>query len=356
MKNYIKLDGGLHISPEKETDVMPKKDVEDMNRREQGMLPLEFQTNHTQMRYVDWSFDNIRRCREYTRFQHLQYDQRFLPERLMYLGADLAAAHFIVHRQGARYDNLPVRKVPGLFLEAIDASKTALMFEGFDNLYDLEFLRMLSLAHCERADDWMLSRVGAMFESLEMSRWVKDIAKSALLLEEAIPDLRIIGLDFDHALHKLAEEHELLRNNRVLIDAKGNAFVEDDNGRCFYVHGSVNERPAVCSDDKPLMTSTIRREIPAMSDAIFEELDELSKGKLRHYLLGSPSGYSWSEQVETILSFEHWWREFERISVDTKMLPKHKRMPMLEYAEQSRLGKHAHKGIEEHPKVIDVSR
>lgn len=67
----------------------------------------------------------------------------------MFLGPDLAAAHFIVHRNGAVKfvgDNawhkrkkkgrfftmyeLPAQKIPGLFLEAIDASNTELMFEG----------------------------------------------------------------------------------------------------------------------------------------------------------------------------------------------------------------------------------
>lgn len=63
----------------------------------------------------------------------------------MFLGPDLAAAHFLVHRGAAikfigdniwikrnkfgQYD-LPGRKVPGLYLEAIDASDTELMFEG----------------------------------------------------------------------------------------------------------------------------------------------------------------------------------------------------------------------------------
>lgn len=50
---------------------------------------------------------------------------------------------------------------------------------------------------------------------------VPNIAKSALLLEEAIPNLTVIGLDFDSALQKLEEENKLLENERVLIDAKG---------------------------------------------------------------------------------------------------------------------------------------
>ena len=105
-------------------------------------------------------------------------------------------------------------------------------FSGFDNFYDLHHLRMLSVANCARINDWTLSRIGSMFsESLELLDLsnckrisgkgehnplaipskclsgliglqhlknlkclrlegldkVPDIAKSALLLEEAIP-------------------------------------------------------------------------------------------------------------------------------------------------------------------------
>jgi hypothetical protein len=56
--------------------------------------------------------------------------------------------------------------------------------------------------------------------------------------------------------------------------------VEDDNGRHFYVRGTVSERPSVCDMDKPLMTSLIRRELPKMDAEEFEELDDLSRGKL----------------------------------------------------------------------------
>lgn len=70
---------------------------------------------------------------------------RFIPERLLFLGPDLAAAHFLVHRGAAvkfvgddvwiKKDEsgqytLPGRSIPGLFVEAIDASDTELMFEG----------------------------------------------------------------------------------------------------------------------------------------------------------------------------------------------------------------------------------
>jgi hypothetical protein len=53
---------------------------------------------------------------------------------------------------------------------------------------------------------------------------VEDLAKSALLLEEAIPNLVITGLDYDQALDKLKQDEELIRHDRVVIDAKGGAL------------------------------------------------------------------------------------------------------------------------------------
>lgn len=41
----------------------------------------------------------------------------------------------------------------------------------------------------------------------------------------------------------------------------GNAFAEDENGRLFYIAGSVNERPTVTDDDNPIVTSTVKREV-----------------------------------------------------------------------------------------------
>ncbi|KAH7716797.1 Protein Y53G8AR.8, partial [Aphelenchoides avenae] len=267
LKNWLKVGDELYLTPERgEADVVAPKNVEDMNRREQGMFPFDYYSSHTMGRYLDHSFDNIRRVREYSRFQVRQYDQRFIPERLLFLGADLAAAHFLVHRDAAvkfvgedswykrdekgRY-SLPGRKIPGLHIEAIDASGTELMFEGFDNLYDLEHLRMLRLAGCPYINDWALSRVGGMFgntlEMLDLSGCtrisakglyalrhlkklqylrlegldnIKDVSKTALLLEDAIPGLKVVGLDYDSALKNLEREMRLLEDERVVIDAK----------------------------------------------------------------------------------------------------------------------------------------
>ncbi|VDN04337.1 unnamed protein product [Thelazia callipaeda] len=369
IKNFLKVGDGAYISPERIEDVLPKKQVEDVGN------DIEFNTFYTQLRYVDHSLDNLRRFKRYEHFQHLQYDQRFIPERLLFLGPDLAAAHFLVHRGAAvkfvaddlwikkdESDNysLPGRKIPGLFVEAIDASDTELMFEGLDNLSNLRHLRLLRLAGCRYADDWMMSRIGALFsDSLEMLdlsdcdritakglaglrtlkklrylrieglSHVKDIAKTALLLEESIPNLEVFGIDYEDALKSLQKEMKLLADDRVVTDAKGNAYAEDDDGRLFYVAGRVNERPVVSDDDKPIMTSTIRRELPEMELVEFERLDEYSGGKLRHLLVGSPSGYSWTQEVETILSFEEKWKRKLNIPVDSKLLPKSKRLPKL---------------------------
>jgi len=74
--------------------IQPKKALEDMNRRERGGVPLDIHIKHTMLRYVDHSFDNINRYHRYQHFVHLQYDQRFIAERTLFLGPDLAAAHF----------------------------------------------------------------------------------------------------------------------------------------------------------------------------------------------------------------------------------------------------------------------
>jgi hypothetical protein len=77
---------------------------------------------------------------------------------------------------------------------------------------------------------------------LEGLEKVEGIAKSALMLEDAIPNLMITGLglfgssyiqylntflsaDYDHALAKFNEEEELLKNDRVLLDAKGRLWL-----------------------------------------------------------------------------------------------------------------------------------
>lgn len=123
--------------------VVPKKAYADQTRRDFGAMPLELMIDHATMRYMDHSFDHKRRVKRYEHFQVLQYDQRFQAERFLFLGADLAAAHFLVRRgasvkfvgddtwyKRAVGKSLPGVKVEGMHLEAVDASGTELMFEG----------------------------------------------------------------------------------------------------------------------------------------------------------------------------------------------------------------------------------
>jgi hypothetical protein len=87
------------------------------------------------------------------------------------------------------------------------------------------------------------------------------------------------------------------------------------------VKGRISEKATVNDEDQPLVTSTIRRDLPQMDEVEFERLDRLTNGRLRHQLIGSPSGYIWSDQVDTILSHEHKLNEKLKIPTDPKMLP-----------------------------------
>jgi len=364
LKSYFRPTDDMYITPEKRQHVMEKKALADQTRRDYGAMPMELVINHTTMRYVDHSIDNKNRVKRYEKFQVLPYDQRFVPERFLFLGADLAAAHFLVRRDAAvkfvgddtwyshKGKDLPRRRIETLRLEAIDASGTELIFEGFDNLYDLNHLRLLRLSDCEYVDDWTLSRLGSVFgqtlEYLDISNCKKvtgkglmglrsmtglkelrlnglidqkGLCKSALLLESVLPNLQITGLDYAKALDEIEAEEKLLRDDRTLIDARGNVFIEDDEGGLYYVSGKISEKAVVNDEDQPLITSTIRQDLPVMDDIEFERLDRLTEGKLRHQLVGSPSGYIWSDQVNTILAHEAKLNKKRQIPTDSKMLP-----------------------------------
>lgn len=56
---------------------------------------------------------------------------------------------------------------------------------------------------------------------LEGMDHIPDIAQSALLLEESIPGLQVIGLDYDQALDALEAQLRLMSHPRVIQDAKG---------------------------------------------------------------------------------------------------------------------------------------
>ncbi|KAL7061614.1 hypothetical protein AAHC03_013 [Spirometra sp. Aus1] len=99
---------------------------------------------------------------------------------IQHLGLDLAVAHMICNLGGRvqfvgsdrwfqRYNNgpsdLPNCYVGDLKLEAIDASGTPIMYEGFKLFSELTELRYLRLRRCVHVDDHCLSLVGLVTKS-----------------------------------------------------------------------------------------------------------------------------------------------------------------------------------------------
>lgn len=113
-----------------------------------------------------------------------RFMQQYLPERHSILGNDLAAAHFLVHRNAKvkfqdqeawvkadKEENyiLPNKYVHGLFLEAIDCEGSIIYYEGLENVRRLRELKSLSFKNSKFFDDWCLDRVsGSEFDKLEV--------------------------------------------------------------------------------------------------------------------------------------------------------------------------------------------
>uniref|UniRef100_A0A6M2CW65 ATP synthase subunit s-like protein n=1 Tax=Rhipicephalus microplus TaxID=6941 RepID=A0A6M2CW65_RHIMP len=167
--------------------------------------------------------------------------QKFFPERHGILGPDLAAASFLIfrgalvkfHDKDEWYKKteddetgLPLRQEPGWVVEAIDASNAELYYEGLDNLTCLDGLKALRLAGNPNVDDWFMDRLSQFRETLEhldvsgcpqitehglaalyrlrklktitlahLSH-IKHIKLVGLMLEEAIPGCRVLGISY----------------------------------------------------------------------------------------------------------------------------------------------------------------
>jgi len=116
---------------------------------------------------------------------------------------------------------------PGFFIEAIDASESVLIYEGFQNLRNLVFLKYLDLSYCPYLDSWVLDRISGEYkdslEYLDISGcpdidwngleclWrlkklktlvlydmdhVKDLPLLCLMLLDIFPGLEIRGVDY----------------------------------------------------------------------------------------------------------------------------------------------------------------
>ena len=102
--------------------------------------------------------------------------QQFKRERLVALGPDLSAAHFLIARGckvrfrdqdkwlkqteiGKYPKELPLSYEAGYYVEAIDASDSSLIYEGITSIRNLVFLKHLNLSYCMNIDAWCMDRI-----------------------------------------------------------------------------------------------------------------------------------------------------------------------------------------------------
>lgn len=155
---------------------------------------------------TDFSLINFPKWLHHRAIAFKKYDQRFRPERHKVLGADLAAAHFIVFRGGrvrfkgktfwTKEDEKGSCDLPTVYdhryiLEAVDASNVDLYYEGLSNLCGLNKLKWLSLKNCKNIDDWGLDKISAEFPELEYL----DISDCEKITERGLESLyRMVNL------------------------------------------------------------------------------------------------------------------------------------------------------------------
>ncbi|KAK7104120.1 distal membrane-arm assembly complex protein 2-like [Littorina saxatilis] len=201
-------------------------------------IPREIITMLTQN--YDLSKRGIMEYMDKSRWRAVKEDHKFVSERYRVLGPDLAAAHFLVKRgakvkfhgrntwfkkdkEGNMY--LPSQYVPGMHLEAVDASGMQWSYVAFENMIDLEHLRYLKFSKCRNFDNWSLARLYQFQDTLEFldisDCWevtenglaclyglkkltglnlsglslVQNMGLMVLLLEEGLPECTIFGVN-----------------------------------------------------------------------------------------------------------------------------------------------------------------
>lgn len=132
---------------------------------------------------------------------------------------------------------------------------------------------------------------------------IENIHKVALMLEDNIPGLYVVGLDYGKAVEGVEKMERLLTHPNVRQDAKGNIFLKDELGDYYYLKGHVPERHVVDEENFPLLLGKIRKDAPVVPYEVAEEINRLSDGKLKHLLSGSPSG-AWTQETERVLKWE----------------------------------------------------
>lgn len=111
---------------------------------------------------------------ELRRFQELRESHTMDDENFKHLGANLATAHLITSHGGAikwegsnewidenhtYHTPLPTQRVQNLFIEAIDASGTSMMYETFETMLYLKKLKYLDISSCQYINEWCLDRL-----------------------------------------------------------------------------------------------------------------------------------------------------------------------------------------------------
>lgn len=220
-----------------------------------------------------WFYANEKRKKDYKK---LMEGQRFMRERVLALGPDLAAAYFLLGRgcrvrfkhqkdwvgnekggtnkfETAQIDQiLPSSYEAGWYLEAIEACDSTLIYEGFANLKNLTSLTYLDLSYCPKIDTWCMDRITGEYadtlEYLDLSGcknlqttslepiWrlsklktlvlrdmdhIKDIKMICLMLLDIFPNLEIRGVDYiDISLLKGSEDEDLLKDDILMLKSE----------------------------------------------------------------------------------------------------------------------------------------
>ncbi|KAG8199089.1 hypothetical protein JTE90_016226 [Oedothorax gibbosus] len=190
----------------------------------------------------NWTMHDVDQWFKRRAMREIIADQRFVPERFLNLGPNLAAAHFITGRGGKvkfvgndkwysyadiKKGYIPSIDTPGFYVEEIDATDTPLCYEGFENLYNLRALKKLILRECFLIDDWCLHRTHIFKNSLQFidvtgcpkvtergiiclhplrnletlviedNPNIQNKELVCLLLQELAPKCNVIGVDFE---------------------------------------------------------------------------------------------------------------------------------------------------------------
>jgi len=211
-------------------------------------------------------------------YRGLVRSQIFVRERLVALGPDLAAAHFLCHRncrvrfRGHKHWtqlgddkslDIPAIYVAGWHIEAIDAAQSLLVYEGLQNFRNLHYVKYLDLSYCDYIDEWCMDRItGEFHHSLEYLNisgctkvnwnameviWrcsnlktlvikdmdhVQDLTLICLMLLEVLPNLNIQGADYMETSLLEGTQHEYLLEEDFVprIPAGESKGVEEENG------------------------------------------------------------------------------------------------------------------------------